>query len=153
MNVDAMVATIKRKWTLSGYGTDLTDDVAKSYLIDAVRQVEGLDCPTSTSYTVSGNNITFDNGDPDDGIAMTYVFCALSQLQNAYMHGLLDDGDVGVTVRSNMESISTSAASKLHSDVSEDFIKQYKVALDRLRLSLLTSSPLVKIYKSSDYED
>ena len=153
MTSDTMVEIIQRKWTLSGYGTALDATIAKSYLIDAVYQVEGLDCPTSTSYTVSNGDITFDNGDPADGIGMVYVYCALSQLQNAYLHGLLDDGELGITVKSNMESVSSTAASKLHSGITEDFNKQYKKALDRLKITRLTDSPLIEIYPSDDYTE
>jgi len=151
MTVDTMVNMIVRKWNLSGYGSQLDSTLAKQYLIDSVYQVEAVDCRTSNAFTVNGNDITFDD-EPSDKMGMVYVYCTLNQLENAYIHGMLDDGDIGVTIKSNMESVSSSGSAKAHMAMAQSFANQYKNILAQCKISRLNNSPIVKIYKDSDYE-
>ena len=150
MTVDEMVETIGRKWSLSS-PTSLSSDIIKLYLKDAVLQVENVDYSTNTDYTIDANgDVTFDT-EPADGVSMLYIFCALAELQKAYIKDLLDDGSIGVTVRSGMESVSSSAASGLHSKMTQDFEKQYLNILNRYKINDASNSAIIKVYPVADY--
>lgn len=139
-----MVNMIIRKWNLSGADSTLNNEIADKFLTDAVREVENFDFPSGTDYIVANESVTFPD-EPSDDIGLLYVYCALKNIQQAYSQNLMDNS-VGITIKSGLESVSTSGASNLYSKIKEDFEKKYQSLLNIMKIRKQTNSTLIDLY-------
>lgn len=113
---------------------ELTDELAKKYFKTAVFHVETIDYPQDNEWTVNENNdITFTTT-PANSSYMLYVYRGLDDLLVATISGRLEDGKLGVSWRSGMETISTATAGRIQSGMSAEFSKRYKDALMAVKI-------------------
>ena len=136
MTISEITDTIDALWKEES-ATDLELSTILKYLKISIRHVENIDYPKGNTFSVSGNTIVFDTT-PTDASCMLYIYYTLKAMGQALVNGKLLDDKLGVTWRSGMESMSTSAAANVSKEILASFKDTYVSALKRVKINTLT---------------
>ena len=135
MNVSTMLDLIKTRYSGMG-GTEIETSVAKEFLRSAVVYVESFDYSSNYGYSISNNDISF-SAEPSDMVGMLYVLRALLEISSSDTVAKVSNNEIGVNWRSGMDSVSSSGAGKIATNIIESLKDEYSKALKSAKIKSL----------------